>query len=458
MVGKKNIVCQVCKRHFKTSAALAQHKMASHGNVQMAVPRSRPRQRPRKTVQASALRKNRAFGSDIIATFMVGAGSRVGKLLFAKMISPLTMTGTRFCEEGQLWTRWRPIRLHARLELSGASTTFGSIIFGWTGDSSPDMSGNDMDIIRRVGTFRPQKVSRLNQGVSFNIPVETARKWLQTTGDADQTAQGCLIAVVSGQTGGYSGAVTMMLSLEWEVEFESPTLGSSSATPGQTITPDSGWTQLFTTSDGSFDATRLTFKMHHGGDMVPFSAAGPGTVYTVADATRVTYYDETGKQIVCRYFARVQGYSVPGFLLFSSYADARAYITTGDVTKALVYNKAGDEVTPAIPTFKPITQVELASLGHESDLERRVNQLTTLVEALVLQGQATRSATTDALTHQAVKTLESKIDRALRPLKVSLDRGTLGSPLVTFSEDPVRTSRNLSQRKDSEETSDYEAV
>lgn len=127
------------------------------------------------------------------------------------------------------------------------------------------------------------------------------------------------------------------------------------------IKPDSGWSNLFTTSDSSFNSERLTLKMHSGGSMCPFSAARLDRVYVPAanPLTTVPYYDESSavKNVVA--FARVQGYAVPGLLCFASNKDASEYVKTGDVTKALKYTKAGTYVTPAIPAFasqRPISK------------------------------------------------------------------------------------------------------
>lgn len=384
---------------------------------------------------------NRSFGSDLIAQVSVPPNMAAGTVLVHIPIAPLSLTSGRLGEEAALWVRWRPVKLIAKLQLAGASTTFGALMFGWTADSTPEMGGSNLAVMRRVATFKPLQTVRLNQNGTLRIPTETSRKWLQTTGDVDQTAQGDIAVIVSAQTGGYTGGVTMSLFLDWEVEFEAPTLGISTGPGDQTISPDAGWAHLFTTSDGSFDAERLTLKMHSGGSMVPFSAAQPGVVYTPSGQTRIPYYKEDSTSALVKYFAKVQGYAVPGLLCFSTYADARAYITSGDVSKALKYKAAGEESTPATPTFKPTSSV---SQADDSDLSVRVDRLTLMLETLLQRDKISATSSRDLHVERSLRDMENTVRQITNPLNVHLDRGTVGTPLVTLTEDPVR--RPLSRR------------
>lgn len=175
------------------------------------------------------------------------------------------------------------------------------------------------------------------------------------------------------------------------------------------IVPDSGYENLFTTSDSSFDATRLTFKMHAGGSYVPFTAANPGTVYVPADGTVVRYYDEKEKEQTCKWLAKmVDG---AGLLLFSSQSDAQVYIRTGDVTKSLQYFKAGNFTTPAIPKFNSVP------VKSEREMEEEVSLA------------ALKTLTLDS----SLMSVVSKVlkDLARRPT------GSLGDPVKVVSEDPV---------------------
>lgn len=456
MSGKRNIVCSVCKRHYATQAALTQHRAASHPvSAKPAVARSKPRRKTGRAVQANGLRKNRSFGRDLLGQFSIRPETAAGKVLAHTALCPLALSTGRFGEESALWTRWRPIKLTARIECAGASTTYGSIILGWTADSTPDFGSNSgLQVMRRVATFKPQVTVRLNGSGTINVPCETSRRWLQTTGDVDQSAQGDIAVVVSAQTGGYTGAVTMTMFLDWEVEFEGPTLGISTGPGDQTIGPDAGWSNLFTTSDGSFDSTRLTMKMHHGGSMCPFSAAQPGQVYSPATGTSVPYVREDSQQARVSYFALVQGYSIPGLLCFATYDDARAYITSGDITKALKYTAAGGEITPAVPRFRPVSAVEVPIA--ETSLEKRVDRLTELVEMLLTGQMATHTAVRDAPVQRRLNVLEETIKQVTNPLLVHLDRGELTAPLYTLTEDPVRTleerieARRVQARRESE--------
>lgn len=212
--------------------------------------------------------------------------------------------------------------------------------------------------------------------------------------------------------GGVAGSVGVALQLDWDVEFEGTDIVSS-AVRKHTITPDAGYSNLFTTSDGSWNASVLTFKMHAGGAMVPFSAADPSVVYTVAQGTKVPYFDSSAKRQECKWFARIQ--DQPGLVLFSSREDALAYVRTGDVSKAITYYKEGDWVTPAVPKFE---EVSVSQILHEVEEERlaAARQLVTL-------------------------TSDENLARILRHLTMNLEqrpKGTSFDPVKVFVEDPVR--------------------
>lgn len=247
----------------------------------------------------------------------------------------------------------------------------------------------------------------------MRIPCEPSQKWYLTEPNerGDSTHGSLLVGVVSS-VGGITGSVGVALQLDWDVEFEGTDIESTSIR-AHVIYPDLGYENLFTTSDGSFDASVLTFKMHAGGSMVPFSAAEPHVVYTTEGTTsRVYYYDSAEKRQECKYFARAQ--SAPGLLLFASKETASAYVRTGDLSQALKYYKASEYATPSRPSFKEVSVSQLRSSLDEERLEI-LRPITTLVS----------NAELVSLVSQL------KMMLAERP------KGTLGDPVKVVSEDPV---------------------
>lgn len=359
------IVCPQCRRQFASKQALAQHRQASHVAQ---IPARRMARQP-KTARAAgtgSIPGMVSSGSDLLASCSLSSNSGTGTVLLNLPLGPAHITPSRFRNESVLWSRWRPRSLRLSIVGSGASTTFGSVCVAWNPDEIwvPTQSASDF---MRVAAMRPSVTMRLHESRVLTIPTETLTKWYQCDGLPDISAHGSVVVVVAARAGGFSGSLNLNITLDWVVQFQGIEMPGESATITDVIMPDSGWTNLFTTSDGSFNADRLTFKMHSGGDMAPFSAAREDHVYTVSGETKVYYYDESGAERYCTWFAKVQRFSVPGLLLFASRADAVAYITSGDVTKALKYVKASKLATPAILRFKgePIHQ---DTVSHTRDL------------------------------------------------------------------------------------------
>lgn len=377
MPNKKNVVCPICSRKFVTQAALAQHEAGAHKKVR------RPK-RPSPKVSDSRLRTMRAYGTDLASSVTLSvSGSFVGKQVTMVPISPSGFPDTRFAQEAALWCRWRPRSLKVHVDMAGASTTFGQLTIGWSPDPTPDFSARlGFENVKRVMSFKPHRIVKLSERTVFPIPTETSRRWLQTNGDIDQCAQGTLVIVVTAAIGGFSGFLTGNISLEWDVEFEGPEPLPPSMAPGEVaIKPDVGWSNLFTTSDGSFDATLLTFKMHHGGDMCPWSSARLGIIYGPTQSTVVPYVDSAGNTKKCVYFTRIAEYKIPGMLLFATYEDARKYVTSGSLDSALKYHAGGSECTPAIPMLKPVTAASLED-DKFAQMEQTIEYLTARLAAM----------------------------------------------------------------------------
>lgn len=323
----------------------------------------------RRNRNGGSMPKITMSGSDIIGNVSVKNNTSVGRVLFTVPISPAALVDTRLKQISRLYSRWRPLSLSLNVIGSGSSTTFGSLAVGWLPDSSNQIIGTDSSNVQRVMACRPSRMVRMNQTTTLRIPPETNRKWYVVQGPPDDSHHGSIVVACAAQTGGYTGLTTFSLQLTWRAEFEGAELETSAT--DEYITPDAGYVDLFTTSDGSWNSGILTLKQHHGGSMVPFSAAHPAKVYIPAGNTQVPYYLEDEKTLkYAKWFAVVQGYSTPGFVMFSSRDDALNYIQTGNTDKCLKYYTQGPVCTPSVLNFEAN---ENASVS-KSERERYDNQ------------------------------------------------------------------------------------
>lgn len=103
--------------------------------------------------------------------------------------------------------------------------------------------------------------------------------------------------------------------------------------------------------------------------MVPFSAARQDHVYQPSSDTVIKYYDSAGSLHEAKWFAKVHSYATPGLLLFATREDAAAYVSTGEVSKALPFSKAGPVSSPAVPKFhgQSAHTVDLESAGPSKE-------------------------------------------------------------------------------------------
>lgn len=219
---------------------------------------------------------------------------------------------------------------------------------------------------------------RLHESRTLSIPTDTLTKWYVCDGHPELSTHGTVVVVLAARPGGFTGSLGLNITLEWKVQFTGIEMPGESAALDDVIQPDSGWTNLFSTSDGSFNAERLTLKMHSGGDMAPFSAARQDHIYVLTSGESLQYYDESSQLKQVPYFARVQNFSVPGLLCFATREDAKAYITGGDITKAIKYTKAGPVGTPAILKFKGGEAKDITEIPPA----RSISELRELINAI----------------------------------------------------------------------------
>lgn len=242
-----------------------------------------------------------------------------------------------------------------------------------------------MDYLSVAMAAEVSKVARFDQSAVLNIPPGAAYKWYQTDGLLDVTSHGTLLLVLISPPVGLSGSITVPFVLEWDIEWSGRKLNPLPYRGGK-IMPDPGYENIFTTSDSDYDSNILTFKMHPGGSMVPFSGSTIGAVYKIADGSTAYYNDSDGRPTKAIYFSRVIGFHIPGFVLHPDEQSAVKYQQTGDKAYCLHYHSASDYAKPARPVFQqlvvrdalPQPTSELESLRQQIDALRiQVSQLRT---------------------------------------------------------------------------------
>ncbi|QKK35401.1 hypothetical protein [Erysiphe necator associated nodavirus 5] len=402
-------VCPICQRKVAGKEALKQHMVAVHPAgkpVPLAGSSGRTRRPPRRGGADNFV----SAGKDVLQTITVASGTAAGTVLWHIPLGPRHCGSTRLQAESSLWSRWKPTSLKFTMVGSGSASTYGSLMFGWVADPTSKVSSVKEMAISQVGAMQSRLVMRLGATAAMSLPLVMSRRWYETDGDTqdeEEFSHGSICCVVAATTGGYAGqSLSVIVELDWKVQFEGPKLPDRvEYTPG-VIMPDNGWYNLFTTSDGSFDAGRLTFKMHEGGNMVPFSSAQPDVAYCPDIGTHVYAVTEDNKVSEVNWFAKVKNYVVPGLLCFASKADCKAYIESGDVSKAMKYVAASKYTTPRVPRFKvtnleaevPAVTLFVPNGGSQEatqrllDLEHAVQLLT---ENLRLRDQA--KVTTEAM-------------------------------------------------------------
>lgn len=389
MVQPKAHVCPADGRRFKTAAALRQHRDAAHGRGSRAL--SLPARRSRRPNTRAASGTATTHGSDVVATFGVSPTDRTGKVLFAKRLSPESFPGTRFRVEALLWSRWKPARLVFRFACGGPTTGGGTLVIGWNPDPDYKLKSGSLLAVNAAMASQSNVIVRLDTIGSFAVPVQTTARWLLTDLGAEISAHGTIFAVLVSSPAGVRGKVEVTVSLDWTVEWNGAELSETAVTPADTsITPDDGYFPCFTTSDGSFDGTILTFKAHSGGGMIPWSHAAPGMVYKPAEGTKVPYVDSNGTTSDAKWFSLVLNYQTRGLVLHASEQDARDYQRTGRLDYCLKYKAAGSWATPNRPVLVEVPEVKLEPertlASGSANLEERLGRLEEMFSKLASSG------------------------------------------------------------------------
>nr|QQO81427.1 capsid protein precursor [Soybean thrips permutotetra-like virus 2] len=349
----------VSKSKRRRLAAEKAAKQNAGAQAPVARPNSAPKRRRNTQARTARSGGNRVVsGTDLLTTTFIRSGVKSGALVAQVRLGP-SVPETRLYQEATLFSKWRPRNLRVRVVLDGNRNCTGQLLVGWVADTNWIVSGTTSNLVRAVAAQRPSKLVMPGQSGVLNIPTAMDTNWYACNGAThNDTFHGIITIAACSSFGGFTGDITVNCYLDWTVQFSGSEMQIVSLVPSATITPDAGWKDIFTTSDGSFDGDRLTFKMHQGlGDMVPFTAAMYGVVYGPDKGTVVKYYQENGALATCNYFSKVKSYVTPGLVCHADYQSAIDYQNSGDLSKILTYKTAGPYVTPSVPVFKVVTSV-----------------------------------------------------------------------------------------------------
>lgn len=389
-MSEKNIVCPLDGRRFATKAALKRHNVAVH-SARNPAPRKKGgnggRARSGQPVPRSVdSAKNITFsGSDLIGTVSVADSDKPGKLLLAWDVNPMLLRNSRLYHLAKTFARWRPVKLHFSTIPGMGVFTPGSYVMGWVADPRFNL-GDTSTRLSRISTLTPNVMSAFGQPQVLRIPVETSQRWLFCHGtDEMETSHGLIVVALAALVGGKN--LTINFKLDWTISFSSPEVPQS--VESVEIYPDPAYIPIFTDSVSDWaSGTKLTFKHAEGGSVVPWIGIRDDMVYSPMDGVKIPYYDgSTNKD--CKWFAAIGGNYPSGLACFATEADAKEYVKKKDFAKVLTYSKAGEYVTPALPTLKG-SEVETVSL----DLRMKTLQLHKDVGQLAMGVSSIHFATT----------------------------------------------------------------
>lgn len=377
-MSTKTIKCPVDGRLFATKRALKQHTATSHGNGNPAPkvagnPAGASRRNKSSVKRVNLQGQSTTFsGSDLIGTITVQDTNKVGTPLLLWEINPTTLVNTRMAKLAQVFTRWRPVSLGVTVIPGAGVLTPGSYVIGWTADQHFEM-GNAESRVQRLTTLKPNLLSVFGAPKMMRIPCDTTQKWYMVDPELGADSDhGLLIAVLAARVGGTN--ISINFRLDWVIEFNSPDLPA----PSEDLEsyPDPDYIPIFTDSVSDWaDGKKLTFKHKEGGSVVPWIGVKDNVIYEPTQGVKVPYYDSAGASKEVKFFAKIKdsaSYS-SALACFAAEKDAKDYIKDGAVSHVLDYVKAGEFVTPALPTLKgrSVQEEPLLCLTHRN---RRLTQ------------------------------------------------------------------------------------
>lgn len=289
-------------------------------------------------------------GTDVIATVNVLTSTLVGQGLMRFIINPRSIDGTRIQRMSQLWARWTPTSLRLEVVSTASLMVSGGYIVAWDADPQTDFSAR-ADAVTRLTSMVHSVQATVGQRSVLQIPSSTSRKWYTVTGDANDDSHGVVLLACAGKV---SADTTLTVKLHWSIRFEGPDLPPTLEEDVMTW-PDSEYVPCFTDAVSDWaSGTKLTFKHHEGGSVVPWENVHAGYIYVPTAGVNIPYYKQDGTQGKVEYLAKIIDSPLYSSALacFGSLAAAQNYVKKGLPSYALNYYKAGELVTPKVPHLK----------------------------------------------------------------------------------------------------------
>lgn len=299
-------------------------------------------------------------GVDVIGVITLEQSMKVGQSLLNFVVNPKSLPGTRLGQYTQLWSRWSPLKLRLEVRTAAGKMIPGSYTLAWFADPTETLLKAGSANVTKLVSSGCSVQQPVGNSATLNIPTATSRKFYAFRGDAFDDSHGVILGCLSG-TVTVVGSVTLTVQLHWTIKFDGPNLPVKAEE--LYITPESDYAGVFTDSVSDWaSGTRLTFKHSVGGSVVPWENVEAGVVYSPVEGVKIPYYDSNGVAKECKFFSKMLGASQydRALVCHASSADASAYQKNADVSKVLLYNKAGEWSTPDLPTLKG----ESVALAH----------------------------------------------------------------------------------------------
>lgn len=365
MDSKKSHVCPIDKRRFATKAALRQHRTTSHdcapqGRPMVARARGRGRGafRAQRTPREQSTRARTITGADMVAVSAnLSTSTVVGSVIAEFDVTPSFFDGTRLAAEAQLWSRWKPQHLMLQVIPSAGSLVTGTYCVGFTYEVNAVL-GTGIGAVKQINSYIPSSTATVYNKISFNIPVDTAQKWLHTSGrERADMVHGKVFAVLTSPIGNITNdsKINFTFRMVWTVAFEGPVLPGTAET-GASVYVDDGYESYHTTSTADWaSGGRLSLKHVAGGALCPFSTARSDIVYKLDPVAKLYYVKEDKTKALVTHAVIIKSFAGKHFAVFASKETAQKYLQSGSVDDCLPYVEAGDVVTPANPAWIPET-------------------------------------------------------------------------------------------------------
>lgn len=355
----KNVKCPLDGRLFATKKALAQHRQAVHAGPKPSPGKGPKQPAPNRLTSVNVSSSSATFsGSDLIGSVVMNSKMKVGQQLLVWDVNPNTLVDTRAHQFGQVFSRWRPRKLHVTAVPGAGVFTPGSYAMAWTADASYDI-GPLSGRLTRLMALQPNLLSSFGDPRRLVIPLSTTQKWYLTRpGEGVESDHGRVFCVLASTLA--ADNIGLNFKLDWTFEFDSPEVPP----PQEELEtyPDPNWLPIFTDSVSNWaDGKKLTFKHKSGGAVVPFLNARPGVVYTPADGVSVKYIDSASAEKDVKAIALIQ--DDPNYqsamACFETVEKATEYIKSPNISHVLDYKAAGPYVSPDFPMFVAKASSEL---------------------------------------------------------------------------------------------------